>query len=52
MVPGVPQLVAAALGGLTLAIGLVAVLNGSLVGVLIIAGGTALLLWSLLKPRA
>jgi hypothetical protein len=51
-IPGLPQLVAAALGGLALAIGLVALLNGNLVGVLIIVCGTALLLWSLLKPRA
>lgn len=52
MLPGLPQLVAAAIGGLTLAVGLVALLNGSLVGVLLLAGGAALLVWSLLRPRA
>jgi len=50
--PGLPQLVAAALGGLALAVGLVALLNGGLVGVALLVGGAALLVWSVLRPRA
>jgi hypothetical protein len=52
VLPGLPQLVAAAAGGLSLAVGLVALLNGSVVGVLLLLGGAALLLWSVLRPRA
>lgn len=52
MLPGLPQLVAAGLGGLTLAVGLVALLNGSYVGILLLVGGAALLVWSVLRPRA
>lgn len=52
MLPGLPQLVAAAAGGLALAVGLVALLNGSYVGVFVLVGGALLLLWSVLRPRA
>ena len=52
MPPGLPQLVAAAAGGLVLAVGLVALLNGNLVGILLLIGGAALLVWSVLRPRA
>ncbi len=52
MLPGLPQLAAAAGGGLALAVGLVALLNGSVVGVVLLAGGAALIVWSVLKPRA
>ena len=52
MLPGIPQLVAAALGGLALAVGLVVVLNGLwLAGAAILVGGVALLGWSVQKPR-
>ena len=52
MLPGLPQLVAAAVGGLTLAIGLVALLNGRVLGFVLLVGGVLLLYWSVLKPRA
>lgn len=52
MLPGLPQLAAAAVGGLTLAIGLVALLNGSGLGFVLLVGGALLLYWSILKPRA
>ena len=50
--PGLPQLVAAALGGLALAVGVVLILNGTFLGVAIVVGGAALLFWSVLRPRA
>ncbi len=52
MLPGLPQLVAAAVGGLTLAIGLVALLNGRFVGLALLVAAVALLTWSVLRPRA
>jgi hypothetical protein len=52
VLPGLPQLAAAAGGGLALAVGLVALLNGSVVGIVLLLGGAALLVWSVLKPRA
>jgi hypothetical protein len=33
-------------------VGLVALLNGSVVGLFLLAGGAALIVWSVLKPRA
>lgn len=51
MLPGLPQLVAAGLGGLALAVGLVLLLSGVLLGAAIILGGAALLVWSIQKPR-
>lgn len=52
MLPGIPQLVAAALGGLALAVGLVALLGGAILfGAAIVVGGVALLVWSVQKPR-
>ena len=50
--PGLPQLVAAALGGLALAVGLVMLLNGAFLGGAVVLGGIALLYWSVLRPRA
>jgi hypothetical protein len=50
--PGLPQLVAAALGGLALAVGAVMLLSGVFLGGLVLLGGAALLVWSVLKPRA
>ena len=53
MLPGLPQLAAAAGGGLALAVGLVALLNGSYVaGAVVVLGGAGLMLWSVIKPRA
>lgn len=53
MLPGLPQLVAAVVGGLALAVGLVALLNRSYVGgAVVVVCGVALLLWSVIKPRA
>jgi len=46
-----PVAVAAA-GGLALAIGLVAVLNGVLIGAAVAVGGAALLAWSVFSRRA
>jgi hypothetical protein len=51
VLPGLPQLVAAAAGGLAIAIGLVAVLSGALLGAALAAGGALLVWWSILKPR-
>ena len=45
-------LVVAAAGALALAVGLVALLNGRLVGVAVALGGAVLLAWSVLKLRA
>ena len=50
--PGMPQLVAAAIGGLALAVGLVMLLNGAFFGGAVVLGGIVLLAWSLLKPHA
>ena len=50
--PGVPQLVAAAIGGLALAVGVVMLLNGMFLGGGVLLGGIALLVWSVLKPHA
>jgi hypothetical protein len=49
---GLPQLVAAAVGALALAVGIVVLLNGALLGGAVVLGGVALLLWSALRPRA
>jgi hypothetical protein len=50
-VPGVPQLAAAAVGGLLLSIGSVLLLNGVFVGGALVLGGAALIWWSILRPR-
>jgi hypothetical protein len=50
-VPGLPQLAAAALGGLLLAIGSVLLLNGLFVGGALVLGGAALIWWSILRPQ-
>lgn len=50
--PGIPQLVAASLGGLALAFGMVLLLNGVFLGGAVVLGGLALLGWSVIKPRA
>jgi hypothetical protein len=50
-VPGVAQLVAAALGGLLLAVGAVLLLNGVFVGGALVLGGVALIWWSILRPQ-
>ena len=50
--PGLPQLVAAAIGGLALAVGGVMLLSGVFLGGAVVLGGAALLVWSVLKPRA
>ncbi len=49
--PGVPQLVAASLGGLALAVGAVLLLNGLFLGGLVLLGGAALIWWSILRPQ-
>jgi hypothetical protein len=49
--PGTPQLVAAAVGGLALAVGAVLLLNGAFVGGLVVLAGAALIWWSILKPQ-
>ncbi len=49
---GLPQLVAAAAGALALAVGIVVLLNGALLGGAVVLGGVALLVWSMLRPRA
>ena len=50
--PGIPQLVAASIGGLSLAVGMVLLLSGALLGLAIVVGGAGLLVWSVLRPRA
>ncbi len=50
--PGIPQLVAASIGGLSLAIGMVLLLSGALLGLAIVVAGAALLVWSVVRPRA
>lgn len=49
--PGVPQLVAASLGGLLLAVGTVLLLGGTFVGGAVALGGLALVWWSILRPQ-
>ena len=49
--PGVPQLAAAAVGGLLFSIGSVLLLNGVFVGGALVLGGAALIWWSILRPR-
>ena len=51
MPPGLAPLVVAAAGGLALAVGAVALLNGRLVGAVLAVGGLALLAWSVLRRR-
>ena len=50
--PELLPVVVAAAGALALAVGLVALLNGRLVGAAIVLGGVVLLAWSVLKLRA
>jgi hypothetical protein len=45
-------LIVAATGALALAVGLVALLNGRIVGIALALGGAALLVWSVLNLRA
>jgi hypothetical protein len=50
--PGIPQLVAASIGGLSLAVGMVLLLSGALLGLAIVVAGAALVVWSVVRPRA
>ncbi len=50
--PGVGKLALAALGALALAVGLVAALNGAILGALVALCGAALLLWSVFGAKA
>ena len=52
MPPGLVSLGVAAAGALALAVGLVALLNGRVVGAALVLGGVALLAWSVLRLRA
>ena len=49
MPSGLTRLAVAAVGALALAVGLVALVNGRLVGLVIALGGAALLGWSVLR---
>jgi hypothetical protein len=49
MPPGLGRLAVAAVGALALTVGLVALLNGRLVGLVIALGGALLLGWSVLR---
>ena len=48
---GLLPLAIAAVGALALAVGLVALLNGTLAGIAIALGGAALLAWSVFRHR-
>ena len=50
--PDLLPVVVAAAGTLGLAVGLLALLNGSLLGAAIALGGAVLLAWSILRSRA
>ena len=50
--PELLPVVVAAAGTLGLAVGLLALLNGSLAGLAIAVGGAVLLVWSVLRQRA
>jgi hypothetical protein len=54
MPPGLRNLVVAAAGALALSVGVVATVNGALIGVVLALGGVLLLAWSVwtLRPRA
>lgn len=51
MPPGLVRLVIATVGALALAVGFVALLNGRSAGGVFVAGGAALLLWSVYGHR-
>ncbi len=52
MPPGLGKIALAGLGALALAVGLVAALNGAILGALVALCGAALLLWSVFGGRA
>jgi hypothetical protein len=52
MPPGLGRVAVAAIGALALAVGIVALVNGRLVGVVIALGGVLLIGWSVLRRRA
>jgi len=53
MPPGLRSLVVAGAGALALAVGVVALVNGALIGIVLGLGGVLLLAWSVwtLRPR-
>jgi hypothetical protein len=51
MPPGLGPLVVAASGGLALAVGAVALLNGRVVGAVLALGGAVLIAWSVFRRR-
>ncbi len=52
MPPGLSKVALAGVGALALAVGLVAALNGAILGALVALCGAALLLWSVFGGRA